>query len=146
MFERVIQVDPHRIEGIDAYSNILYVKEDFAKLAHLAHRISNTNKYTPSVLRHRKLLFVKATTRESGYVFPSRVTFKSRLFVGVDIIRARVYGDEKSKSSVEAIIAVDINPKDYQRVVWFRPNVRVDFHARVRCVLLPNGSKIATER
>ena len=36
MFERVIQVDPHRIEGIDAYSNILYVKEDFAKLAHLA--------------------------------------------------------------------------------------------------------------
>ena len=144
----MIQVDPHRIEGIDAYSNILYVKEDFAKLAHLAIEYPTRTNTRRNVQGHRKLLFVKATTRESGYVFPSRVTFKSRLFVGVDIIRARVHGDEKSKSSL--LRAIDVR-RGYQsqrltRLVRFRPNVRVDLGARVRCVLLPNGSKIATER
>lgn len=32
---------------MDIYSNILYVKEAFASLSHLAHRASTTDKYRP---------------------------------------------------------------------------------------------------
>ena len=32
---------------MDAYSNILYVKEEFAALSHLAHRCASADKYRP---------------------------------------------------------------------------------------------------
>ena len=34
-------------QGMDIYSNILYVKEAFAALSHLAQRAALTNKYRP---------------------------------------------------------------------------------------------------
>ena len=36
LFERLLKLDPHRLEQIDAYSNILYVKEEDAKLSQCA--------------------------------------------------------------------------------------------------------------
>lgn len=35
------------LQGMDTYSNILYVKEQFAALSHLAHRVAATDKYRP---------------------------------------------------------------------------------------------------
>lgn len=35
------------LQGVDTYSNILYVKEQVAALSHLAHRCVLTDKYTP---------------------------------------------------------------------------------------------------
>lgn len=35
------------LQGMDTYSNILYVKEQFAALSHLAHRVSAADKYRP---------------------------------------------------------------------------------------------------
>ena len=32
---------------MDTYSNILYVKEQFAALSHLAHRVAAADKYRP---------------------------------------------------------------------------------------------------
>ena len=34
-------------QGMDTYSNILYVKEQFAALSHLAHRAAVADKYRP---------------------------------------------------------------------------------------------------
>lgn len=42
MFEELLRADPYRIEGLDTYSNILYVKEKFASLSHLAHQVWRT--------------------------------------------------------------------------------------------------------
>ena len=47
IFEDVYRADPFRLEGMDTYSNILYVKEDAAKLAYLAHGAVLTDKYRP---------------------------------------------------------------------------------------------------
>ena len=38
VFEKAREADPHRIEYLDAYSNILYVRERRAELSYLAHR------------------------------------------------------------------------------------------------------------
>ncbi len=35
------------LQGMDIYSNILYVKEAMAALSHLAHSVAATNKYRP---------------------------------------------------------------------------------------------------
>ena len=38
LFEDARESDPHRIEHLDAYSNILYVRERRTELSYLAHR------------------------------------------------------------------------------------------------------------
>ena len=38
-------VYPHRLDQLDTYSNILYVKEDAATLSFLAHHLSRQHKY-----------------------------------------------------------------------------------------------------
>ena len=47
MFETLHRKSPHRIESMDTYSNILYVKEAYAGLSHLAHSAILTDKYKP---------------------------------------------------------------------------------------------------
>ena len=47
LFEHLIEEDPHRLDAMDTYSNILYVKENRAELSSLAHRAVRDNKYRP---------------------------------------------------------------------------------------------------
>lgn len=46
-FEAIRVADPHRVENMDTFSNILYVKERRADLSHLAHNITKINKFAP---------------------------------------------------------------------------------------------------
>ena len=39
--------DPYRLDNLDTYSNILYVKEAKAALSHLAHVAMKNDKYRP---------------------------------------------------------------------------------------------------
>ena len=52
-FEKLFQLDPLRYEGIDIYSNILFIKENYCELSNLAYRCYENNKYrsasTPSI-------------------------------------------------------------------------------------------------
>lgn len=47
MFEQLLKSDPYRVDGLDIYSNILYVKECFSALSYLAHKAVLTDKYRP---------------------------------------------------------------------------------------------------
>ena len=40
-------MDPHRLDHVDTYSNILYVKERRAELSHLAHAVTKADKFIP---------------------------------------------------------------------------------------------------
>ena len=44
-FEQIKRADPYRLEFLDTYSNILYVREDKAELSKLAHKLHSTDKY-----------------------------------------------------------------------------------------------------
>eukprot|EP00095_Tigriopus_kingsejongensis_P008399 snap_masked-scaffold9_size846264-processed-gene-4.16 protein:Tk08399 transcript:snap_masked-scaffold9_size846264-processed-gene-4.16-mRNA-1 annotation:"cell division cycle protein 23-like protein" len=46
-FLKVTTTDPCRLDNLDTYSNLLYVKEQRVELAHLAHRVSQIDKYRP---------------------------------------------------------------------------------------------------
>lgn len=47
LFEALLKSDPYRVDGLDIYSNILYVKECFSALSYLAHKAVLTDKYRP---------------------------------------------------------------------------------------------------
>ncbi|XP_071167407.1 cell division cycle protein 23 homolog [Mytilus edulis] len=44
-FAELQELDPYRLENMDTYSNLLYIKEMRADLAHLAHRCCDIDKY-----------------------------------------------------------------------------------------------------
>merc|ERR1711916_367591 len=78
IFEGVRERDPYRLENLDTYSNILYVKENKSELSHL---VSKVNKFAPETCciignyyslkgQHEKsvLFFRRAVTRNSKYL------------------------------------------------------------------------------
>lgn len=46
-FEHVRELEPHRLDQMDCYSNVLYVKEMRAELSHLAHMAVRLEKFSP---------------------------------------------------------------------------------------------------
>ena len=47
LFEDILSRDPFRLEGVEVFSNILFVKEDFTALSQLAHRAAKTDRFRP---------------------------------------------------------------------------------------------------
>ena len=37
-FKQLSEIDPYRLDNLDTYSNLLYVKEQRVELAYLAHK------------------------------------------------------------------------------------------------------------
>jgi anaphase-promoting complex subunit 8 len=48
-FERILAIDPYRIDDIDIFSNILYVTENRLRLSRLAHEFLALDKDRPEV-------------------------------------------------------------------------------------------------
>ena len=48
-FEKILEIDPYRIDDIDVYSNILYVNENRLKLSRLAHDFIALDKDRPEI-------------------------------------------------------------------------------------------------
>ena len=44
-FQKLSDIDPYRLDNLDIYSNLLYVKEQRVELAHLAHKSVEIDKY-----------------------------------------------------------------------------------------------------
>ena len=46
-FERILEEDPYRLDNMDTYSNILYVREKKTQLSFVAHNALKNEKYRP---------------------------------------------------------------------------------------------------
>ena len=46
-FKKLTDEDPYRLDNLDTYSNVLYVKDQRVELAHLAHHTVQIDKYRP---------------------------------------------------------------------------------------------------
>lgn len=49
LFDKILAIDPERIDDIDIYSNILYVTDNHLKLSKLAHEFLALDKDRPEV-------------------------------------------------------------------------------------------------
>ena len=45
IFKELESIDPYRLDNLDTYSNLLYVKELRVELSYLAHRVVMVDKY-----------------------------------------------------------------------------------------------------
>jgi anaphase-promoting complex subunit 8 len=119
MFEMLLKRDPHRIDGMDVYSNIIYVKEDYAGLAALARKCAETDPYRPETCcvignyyslrgQHEKAIvyFRRALRLDPGYI--PAWTLMGHEFVELKNPSAAIEAYQK---------AVGLRPNDYR--AWY---------------------------
>ena len=113
IFEDVYRADPFRLEGMDTYSNILYVKEDAAKLAYLAHGAVLTDKYRPETCCIVGNYYSLKAQHEKAVVYFSRALRLNWRYLSAWTLMGHEYVEMKNPAAaIDAYRhAVDINPR-----------------------------------
>lgn len=119
LFEELLRTDPYRIEGMDTYSNILYVKECFAALSHLAHKAVLTDKYRPETCCIIGNYYSLKAQHEKAVLYFKRALKLNRKYLSAWTLMGHEYMEMKNTpAAMDAYRrAVDINPRDYR--AWY---------------------------
>ena len=119
IFEDVYRADPYRLEGMDTYSNILYVKEDAAKLSYLAHSAVLTDKYRPETCCIVGNYYSLKAQHEKAVTYFSRALRLNWRYLSAWTLMGHEYVEMKNPAAaIDAYRhAVDINPRDYR--AWY---------------------------
>mmetsp|Transcript_2981 Transcript_2981/g.4189 ORF Transcript_2981/g.4189 Transcript_2981/m.4189 type:complete len:700 (+) Transcript_2981:3-2102(+) len=118
-FVNITQTDPHRLDHMDVYSNILYVKEDKVALSQLAHRATRIDKYRPETCCIVGNYYSLKSQHEKAVQYFQRALKLDRSYLSAWTLMGHEYLEMKNTAAaVEAYRrAVDINPRDYR--AWY---------------------------
>ncbi|KAI0058089.1 TPR-like protein [Artomyces pyxidatus] len=118
-FQKILAIDPYRIDDIDVYSNILYVTENRLKLSKLAHDFLALDKDRPEVCCVVGNHYSLRAEHEKAIRYFRRATQLDRTYLSAWTLMGHEYVEMKnSHAAIEAYRrAVDINRKDYR--AWY---------------------------
>ena len=119
LFEAVRAHDPHRIEDMDIYSNILYVKGETARLATLAHELFSLDRFTPQTCCVVGNYFSARREHEKAVVYFRRCLRLNPQFLSAWTLMGHEYVEMKNTAAAIECYrrAVDGNSKDYR--AWY---------------------------
>uniref|UniRef100_A0A7S2WAH8 Cdc23 domain-containing protein n=1 Tax=Mucochytrium quahogii TaxID=96639 RepID=A0A7S2WAH8_9STRA len=119
LFESLTEFDPHRLQNMDTYSNILYVKECKAELSYLAHTAVRSNKYKPETCCIIGNYFSLKAQHERAVIYFKRALRLNRRYLSAWTLMGHEFVEMKNtEAAIEAYrSAVDINPRDYR--AWY---------------------------
>lgn len=119
LFEGMLKTDPYRIENMDVYSNILYVKECFAALSFLAHKSVLTDKYRPETCCIIGNYYSLKAQHEKAVLYFKRALKLNRSYLSAWTLMGHEYVELKNTPAAISAYrrAVDINPRDYR--AWY---------------------------
>lgn len=119
MFEELRQVDPYRVENMDIYSNLLYIKDNHATLSHLAHVCIKLDKYSPEtccVIGNYYSIKGNHVVAVTYFQRALKVNPKCQsawILMGHEFVELR-----NTASAIEAYRrGADVNPKDFR--AWY---------------------------
>ena len=151
LFEDLAEKYPHRLDCMDTYSNILYVKENRAELSRLAHRSVRNNKYRPETCCIIGNYYSLKGDHRKAVVYFKRALRLNRHFLSAWTLMGHEYVELKqTEAAIEAYRqAVDINPHDYR--AWYGLGQTYEIHRmyfyalyyyRKACVLRPYDARM----
>lgn len=121
LFRSIRYQDPYRIEDMDIYSNILYVKGDTPGLASLAHDVHGIGRYTytPQCCCVIGNYFSARREHERAIIYFRRALRLDRQYTAAWTLMGHEYLELKNTTaSIECYRrAVDTNPRDYR--AWY---------------------------
>ncbi|KAL2350634.1 anaphase promoting complex subunit 8 [Cryomyces antarcticus] len=119
LFNSVLIAHPHRLDSLDAYSNILYVLDNRPKLAYLASIATSTDKFRPETCCVVGNYLAKRSEHEKAVMYFRRALTLDRNCLSAWTLMGHEYIELKNThAAVESYRrAVDINRKDYR--AWY---------------------------
>lgn len=119
IFSKSLQRDPHRIDDLDTYSNILYVMVKPAKLAFLAQLASAVDKFRPETCCVVGNYYAMKSEHEKAVMYFRRALTLDRSFLSAWTLMGHEYVEMKNtQAAIECYRrAVDVNRKDYR--AWY---------------------------
>ncbi|KAK9365266.1 anaphase promoting complex subunit 8 [Lipomyces kononenkoae] len=119
LFDAVLAVDPHRLDDMDMYSNILYVTEQKAKLAYLAQLASATDKFRPETCCIIANYYSLKSEHEKAVVYYRRALTLNRNCLGAWTLMGHEYVELKNiRAAIESYRrAIGVNSKDVR--AWY---------------------------
>lgn len=118
-FDALLHAFPHRLEGTDIYSNLLYVLPNRPKLATLAATASETDKFRPETSCILGNYYSLMAEHEKAVLCFRRALMLDRTFQAAWTLMGHEYIELKNtQAAIESYRrAVDINRKDYR--AWY---------------------------
>ncbi|XP_077530500.1 cell division cycle protein 23 homolog isoform X1 [Haemaphysalis longicornis] len=118
-FQALQQVDPYRLDNMDVYSNLLYVRERRDELALLAHRTSATDKYRPETCCIVGNFYSLRKQHEKAVLYFGRALRLNPNYFPAWTLMGHEYMEMKNtKAAIQAYRrAVEVNPRDHR--AWY---------------------------
>ncbi|PVD30088.1 hypothetical protein C0Q70_09349 [Pomacea canaliculata] len=118
-FSELEKIDPYRLENMDIYSNLLYVKEMRADLAHLAHRCCNINKYRVETCCVIGNYYSLRTQHEKAIMYFQRALRLNPHYLSAWTLMGHEFMEMKNTSAaIQAYRqAIEVNKRDYR--AWY---------------------------
>lgn len=119
IFQELLVAHPHRLDGLDHYSNILYVMTDRPKLAFLAHLATTVDKFRPETCCVVGNYYSLCSQHEKAVMYFRRALTLDRNFLSAWTLMGHEYIELKNThAAIESYRrAVDVNRKDYR--AWY---------------------------
>ena len=114
-----LYLNPHRLDGLDHYSNILYVMADRPRLAFLAHLATSVDKFRPESCCVVGNYYSLCSQHEKAVMYFRRALTLDRNFLSAWTLMGHEYIELKNThAAIESYRrAVDVNRKDYR--AWY---------------------------
>ncbi|KAL1596976.1 Anaphase-promoting complex subunit 8 [Paraconiothyrium brasiliense] len=119
VFSDILLAEPHRLDHLDNYSNILYVMGTRPKLAFLAQLASNTDKFRPETCCVIGNYYSLKSDHEKAVMYFRRALVLDRSFLSAWTLMGHEFVEMKNThAAIDSYRrAVDVNRKDYR--AWY---------------------------
>merc|ERR1719481_2325434 len=118
-FKRLEEVDPYRLDNLDTYSNLLYVKEQRVELAHLAHKTNLIDKYRTETCCVIGNYYSLRSQHEKAVVYFQRALKLNPGYLSALTLMGHEYMEMKNtKAAIQSYRqAIEANRRDYR--AWY---------------------------
>ncbi|XP_059169104.1 cell division cycle protein 23 homolog [Physella acuta] len=118
-FKTLELMDPYRIENMDIYSNLLYVKEKKSELAHLAHKCCTVNKYCVETCCVIGNYYSLRSQHEKSILYFQRALKLNANYISAWTLMGHEYMELKNTSAaIQAYRrSIEVDKRDYR--AWY---------------------------
>lgn len=118
-FQEILKVDPHRLDNMDIYSNLLYVREMRVELSNLAHTTCDIDKYRVETCCVIGNFYSLRTQHEKAVLYFQRALKLNPNYLSAWTLMGHEYMEMKNTSfAIQAYRqAIEVNRRDYR--AWY---------------------------
>ncbi|XP_028154746.1 cell division cycle protein 23 homolog [Diabrotica virgifera virgifera] len=151
IFQRILEIDPYRLDNLDTYSNLLYVLEMKKELADLAHKVVNIDKYRVETCCVIGNYYSLRSDHTKAVLYFRRALKLNPQFLSAWTLMGHEFMEMKNTNAAIQSYrhAIEINSRDYR--AWYglgqtyeilkMPNYCLHYYKRAQ-QLKPNDSRM----